>query len=331
MLKPQKEGRVYCSGGCPEIEVIHATDNLAYLAGLMDAEGSFYMTGNKYPAISAYNNNRRLLELIQNMAGGGIHQNHRGEYHLRICGEAPVSRACNMLIPRLVLKKRQAELLLEAFKKKSMDRWTIGDELKAMNAKSVQITPPPDTPALKIVTSKSSADWSYFAGWVDGDATLVITQWNADGKNKYYYAQLHIYSAKPAPLLWLQERFGGQFESRKRGKKLQWISSLAFEDQVYTEKILEALRPHVYDRQEQIDLMLSAMKKPPYDRRMEFEKIKELNGKFRGLHKFTKNADGTYTDGKRSTKKPHRTHRGKDIWVNGERPSAASLVLGWDL
>ena len=320
-----KEGRIQCRlDGCPKISTIDTVDSLSYAAGFVDAEGSFYMLSSRYVGVSVYNNNPHLLEHVRGLIGGTIHQNHRKELQLKISRDENVSAVCELLAPRLILKKEQAQLLKAACSIGKNMRIPIDDRIRELNRKCKQGEPPSDTVAQKIVTSKDASDWGYLGGWVDGDATIVIQRQKFKNQH-YYYPNLHIYSAKPAPLLWLQQRFGGQFESRKRSDNISWISSLSFEDQVYTSKLLEALLPHVVEKKEHILTMLQAIKKPTTDREEEFVKIKELNGRYRGLHKFTKTADGKYVDGKRSEIRPHKTHKG--IPFGESRLGVAALDL----
>lgn len=258
------------------------------------------------PSISVYNNNQQVLKNIMPITGGGLHQNFRKEWHLRIGKISDCKALCEKLLPRLITKKRQAELLLKACNLEKSDRSPIGDELSAIN-RTKEYKRPPDSVSMKIDTTKDASEWSYFGGYVDTDANI---EFNAQirGLTTYYYPHFNIYCKNPDPLIWLQKRFGGQFKSRKRDGK--WISSLEFEDQCHVLKMLEVLRPYVLDKKEAIDVIIEACKRDSKDRAQACAKLREINERFHGLHKFTKTADGKYIDGKRSEVKPHRTHKG---------------------
>ncbi len=145
------------------------------------------------------------------------------------------------------------------------------------------------------------------------------------GRLRYYYPQMHIYSAKLAPLKYIRDLFGGMIDYRKRTKERANVLELSFEDQYYIQPILKGLRPYIVEKADQFDNILEACKKKTTEREAEYLKSKEINGKFRGLHKFTKHDDGTYTDGKRSPDKKHKTHRGVDIWTKTEIDTSGSV------
>ncbi len=308
MDKIRKEGQVYCSAsGLPDIEAVGPFDMLAYTSAFVDGDGSFSMTREALsPSISVYNNNPDLLRNLMPVIGGGLHQNHRGEWQLRI-GSIPKCKAvCEMLIPRLITKKQQAETLLQACVLPNNQRAPIGEALSAMNKKKT-FARLPDSPSLKIATTKCPIEWSYFGGYADTDSSLDF-QTQIHGTSVYYYPQFSVYCKNPAPMLWLQQRFGGQIQSRKRDGK--WITSLEFEDQVHVVKILTVLRPYVLDKKSHIDILVEACDRGSKERGVAASKLKAIGERFRGLHKFMKTADGKYVDGKRSTTKPHKKHKG---------------------
>ncbi len=311
MDKIRKDGRVNCSSeGLPEIEAVGPFDILSYTAAFIDGDGSFSMTksGNS-PSISAYNNNPQMLKNIQPVIGGGLHQNHRKEWQLRIGSIPGCMAACQKLIPKLITKKLQAETLLKACMVDKAQRTPINEELCRIN-RGMTYERPPDSASLKINTTKDASEWSYFGGYVDTDSNIEF-QIQTHGLTSYYYPHFNIFCKNPAPLLWLQQRFGGQFLSRKRDGR--WISSLEFEDQVHVMKILATLRPYVLDKQAAIDILLEACNLDAKNRSYAAKKLEEINERFHGLHKFQKTSDGKYVDGKRSDEKPHRTHKGVEF------------------
>ncbi len=321
MIKVRKPGRVNCSGeGLPEIEAIGAFDMVSYTAAFVDGDGSFSMARSTLiPSLSVYNNNPQVLKNIMPVVGGGLHPNHRGEWHLRVGSIPAVKKACEILIPKLITKKRQAELSLEACLKPRSERAAIGEEMSAINLKK-DYTRPPDSISFKIPTTKDAQEWSYFGGYVDMDSNVEF-QAQIHGLTTYYYPHFNVFCKNPAPLLWLQQRFGGQFLSRKRDGK--WISSLEFEDQVHVIKLLKTLKPYVLDKAEAIDVLVGACNLESKDRAAAANKLKEINERFQGLHKFKKTEDGKYVDGKRSSSRPHKTHKGKALGGEIQTPEIA--------
>ncbi len=290
-------------------------DQIAYVAGVCDAEGSFGINNKGVAAIDVYNNNPKILEAVKSILGcGNATPDHRGTWHFRTAKQSSVLEVCTELLPFMVLKKRQVEILIQAVKSKNSERKKLIPELSELNAKMKQIDPPDKTEAAKVVLPEDTRVWAYFAGYVDGDATLVIqNQIHGGGRYSYFYVQLHVYGTKVVSLQYLRSFFGGMIDNRKRSEKQAHSLELSFEDQYYIQPILKGLRPYIVEKAEQFDVALEACKKKTTDRELECSKIKELNGKFRGLHKFDKLPDGTYVDGKRSKKKPHKTHYGKPL------------------
>lgn len=104
---------------------------LAYIAGLIDGEGSIRIAKGlekdwnpKYtPMISFVNTNREAVELISNFLGGTriyIHEpskygypNRKLCYKTQKAGTTAVTILLRKLLPYLLIKKRQAELLID--------------------------------------------------------------------------------------------------------------------------------------------------------------------------------------------------------------------------
>ena len=108
-------------------------EKLAFVAGIIEGEGTFSLSksvdqrhGKHYtsfhPQIIIVNNNLQLLEFCQDIIGGAIYekQEPKGSYpfhgkvfDLRICGQRKILNAIANLLPFLVSKKREGELLYE--------------------------------------------------------------------------------------------------------------------------------------------------------------------------------------------------------------------------
>lgn len=103
---------------------------LGWLAGLMDGEGCITMTRNNgknlMPMVQVTNTNLDLMEkakeIMELLAGREINihsQNMRGKrgyrncYYIAVRNQLGVSRILTALLPHLVAKKVQAELVLE--------------------------------------------------------------------------------------------------------------------------------------------------------------------------------------------------------------------------
>jgi hypothetical protein len=281
------------------VEFLNNVCPLSYVAGLLDAEGSFNFAQKAYPRIAVYNNNIELLQYAQNVIGGATNSNYRGEHCLSLSSMKDVFDACEKMIPYLKLKKRQAVLLSDAVKTNRQNRATLVEEVSKLNNKELlNFNIESDKKLIeRDLVSPTQKERSYFGGWLDGDSSIVF-QPQTFKATTYQYVWLHVYSVNPEPLLHIQEWFGGKLESRQREGKCARIYSLEFEDQFYVPKVLRAVRDYVIEKREQIDIALEASKFEPKDRAHLVQLMKAANTRFRGRHKFNKNEDGTYTEDK---------------------------------
>ncbi len=306
------------------------TDILHYIGGILDSEGSFYFTDLR-PAVSIYNNNLGMLERIAKITGGKPRPNHRGEHHLRIAALDRVLALCEKYAQYMHLKHKQAARIIDACIIDRNDRESISKEVSEMNARDKEAPRPGFDESLKMVdfSTITSSDAAYFCGFLEGDGTLVMTKQVHAGV-AYYYPQVHLYNTSIDPLVWIQNKFGGKMEVRKRDGKCGWIHCLSFEDQAYVAALVETVKDHLYEKREIAEAIIKASLLAPTDRAALSNNIRECNSKFRGLHKFVKNPDGTYTDGKRSKNKPHKTHKGIPFKDKPEEDKKPELDEGVD-
>ncbi len=256
---------------------------LAYIAGLFDAEGTFVFTAGA-PSASLYNNNRSLLEHVQNAVGGSILETSRNGwyfYSLTFANQPIVKKLCEFLIPFLVLKKRRAEILVAAMELERCNRGELAAELVRLNAKCVKVEPPEQkVPAVqRDISTANETEWAYFAGWIDGDGLLHMQKQVFN--NTYFYPKIAVYNTKPEPLFYLHTRFGGKIEWRDRVATHATEFSLRIDDSEYVATLLEGLKPHIVAKKEQVEVLIDAMRHDPKDRQEHFDKMKELNGRHR--------------------------------------------------
>lgn len=94
-----------------------------YLAGAIDGEGYIFIvfsksTQNYICGVYIRNTDRRLLEVFAKYFGGNIYflrrqkSNHKDSYSWQ-CAGFKAAELCKCILPYLVIKRRQAELLLE--------------------------------------------------------------------------------------------------------------------------------------------------------------------------------------------------------------------------
>ena len=104
---------------------------IAYLAGIIDGEGSIYIgnfscnpkTGAKYyqTNMEVTNSDKGLLDWLYNTFGGRIYEytekqtpkNHRCTYYRWIVTGNCLTHLCDLLLPYLICKKRQCEIMIK--------------------------------------------------------------------------------------------------------------------------------------------------------------------------------------------------------------------------
>lgn len=108
-------------------------EKIAVVAGIIEGEGTFSLSkstnqkNNKHyvsfnPQLIIINSNLRLLEFCQDILGGTINEKeepkgsypiHGRVFDLRITGQQQISDQINKLLPYLITKRKDAELLNE--------------------------------------------------------------------------------------------------------------------------------------------------------------------------------------------------------------------------
>lgn len=118
---------------------------LSYLAGIMDGEGSFYigLTKNKFNSrMYIVNTDERLIHWLKNTFGGltykrnSLKNPHWKTKYEWIIEKAQIDPICKLIIPFLIIKKEQAELMIK-FRSTFIDRkrFNITDEIMIFRTK----------------------------------------------------------------------------------------------------------------------------------------------------------------------------------------------------
>lgn len=132
---------------------------MIWLGGFSDGEGSFYITRHGKgldPVYCLTNTNPEMLSLVQELfpfvrvylRKREEESNQKDTYQVSITNRSQLIEVLNDLIPYLVLKKRQATLLLEYCKRRNemkkvgnekrplgKEEWIIYERLKSLNRK----------------------------------------------------------------------------------------------------------------------------------------------------------------------------------------------------
>ena len=97
---------------------------LAYLAGIIDGEGTFYIgttnNGRKFNSrIYVVNTNKELIEWLKNNFGGLVYQRtsksnpHWKTRYEWVLDKSAIDTVCHLLIPHLIIKKKHAEIMID--------------------------------------------------------------------------------------------------------------------------------------------------------------------------------------------------------------------------
>lgn len=113
------------------VEKDYTITQIAYLAGIIDGEGSIYIgnfshnpkTGAKYyqTNMEVTNSDLGLMNWLHNTFGGRIYKYtekqtpkcHRCEYYRWIVTGNCLTHLCDLLLPYLICKKRQCEIMIK--------------------------------------------------------------------------------------------------------------------------------------------------------------------------------------------------------------------------
>jgi hypothetical protein len=124
----------------------------AYMAGIMDGEGTFYIgnysgnrkNGDKHfqTLIAIATTDKSLMDWLHNIFGGGVRsytpkqmaKNSRKQVYRWCATSNRMLQICQIILPYLVIKKRQAEIMIEI-------RETFNDEHNIKGRQHVQNLP----------------------------------------------------------------------------------------------------------------------------------------------------------------------------------------------
>jgi len=263
---------------------------LAYIAGLVDAEGSITIcnaNSHHTSRLQIYNNDRTLLEFVHTRFGGRLFDVKRKkrenciEKALFFESQSNVKNICSKIATYLKIKKEQCELVLKAIDLAIPDRAPLRERIVKINQRCQPVpNHRPPAGAKRDLRSVKSVDWAYMAGWADGDSTFQLQpQYWKD--TTYYYPWLLIFSTKREALEYMYECFGGTLKFRSRENKWSLEGSLRFEDQEYTPQIFAGILPYMKSKHEQCQLMLDALKVSSTERADFRKRLDELNARFK--------------------------------------------------
>ncbi|MCD6006905.1 LAGLIDADG family homing endonuclease [Halomonas sp. IOP_31] len=215
---------------------ILTADELAYMAGMIDAEGCIAIGRDRYKVtpwhrlqVSVANTDQRLMTWLTERFGGfvcsvkrhKVEHKHGYQWYITQEGAASLTRA---LAPYLVIKRAQAELAVSFIVDRKQlparpeeghpeltRRESCYEHMKSLNRKGfsnrANVTPTRG----KLLPSHS--DLAYMAGMVDGDGPIILGKTRKRRASGTIFPKhelkLVVTNTSPTLIEWLFSRFGG--------------------------------------------------------------------------------------------------------------------------
>ena len=284
---------------------------LAYLAGVLDGDGSFSiikrtscMAAEKRripryrPCIQMYNLSTDMTKSLRDTLGGnvGIRRKQQDAWQNQAywycVGIKSCDTALQKIIPYLTVKKEMAESLqsfvkkgLEVFQVKNLDASIIQDREKdylynKMLNDRRDISPESLSRKGKEQSSEEK-DWAYIAGLMDTDGSFQISRTKRAGKKSFSYetrATIQMLSIKGMNFIYEKSGLGNiAIITRGRGSNCRqlfhyrWTITNHHDLKTFLDRIL----PYISYKKEQCLLLLDFIEKYKTDRSEEQEIMRE--------------------------------------------------------
>lgn len=262
---------------------------LAYLAGLIDGDGSFGIRYHELSGyqltLSVYNTHRPLMNFLVQQFGGSFRKlttigNRKQKYQWYTSSKDIV----NQVYPYLFIKKEQGNMAIQFLNISVINpelRKCIMEEIQNLNQNYVPVT------KLKINSltyTPSKSDFAYLAGIMDAEGSFSIHKRNYKGNGKYTsVARLSNTDQRVFP--WLLERFGGYMlvNEKTNGNRNEGVWNMSNKND--KEKQILAMMPYLVVKKERAILYLewirNCRKMTDEQKHQIYSRISELNA--RGL------------------------------------------------
>ena len=191
----------------------------AYMAGAMDAEGTFCITtcihtslGHRLydPTVRYRNTFKPVFKWIVHHFGGTVYYHKPGGLSVKDSWDWSTdsykhsSTFISQIVPYLVIKKDQARLLMEFYslyrQQVPQRRQELYDKLQGLNERSSVTTEMQDLPF------KNNLINAYFAGFFDGEGSINVPGLG----NQHTRVQATLGNTELGMLLTLQKEYGGK-------------------------------------------------------------------------------------------------------------------------
>jgi hypothetical protein len=230
----------------------------AYIAGIFDAEGCicYYKRHGPrdkncyYHYVQLVMTNKDVIDIVsKSLEPDAAKQterkqrpNRKREYQVRWYKQDALLRIAKLLLPFLVVKKEQMELLEEALNTASVER-KAEIAAKLTRLKNESLDPTTDEKCAQHLVNQP-IDVNYLAGFLDGDGCF---------HQKSKHPIIRVYQTRPAILYWLRWLFGGTVSlSRKSSEAAQTVWNWTIYSKEKVEPILRSIHSSVIEKKETV-------------------------------------------------------------------------------
>jgi len=260
------------------METLKQSD-LAYLAGLFDAEGSISVIASTYKtqkgkmprfdlSVSIVNTDKKVLQWILSLGFGGLitemqrpKENHKQCYHYLVRDNAALN-FLKALLPYLRIKEEQARLAVAFQIRKNAQRklWNRYEPIPVFELRNRRILKHLISSSDDVFVSKEDSHYlHYIAGFFDGEGCILINkskgEWNKQ-RSPRYSLRVTLTQKFSACLTWVAGFFGGYVFKHQAGKQgHHWLIT-----DNKARYFLEAILPYLRVKQQQAEIGVDFVK-----------------------------------------------------------------------
>ncbi|MGH7744866.1 MAG: hypothetical protein ACREQ5_08665 [Candidatus Dormibacteria bacterium] len=259
----------------------------AYVAGLIDAEGSLSIEERPHfdcvtsaARVSFSNTDRRIHKYLVKMFGGQFSKiNREGsdrpehwkiEYQWSTTGAKHSLWFLSQILPYLIIKRREAELLIEYYSLNGIQSEINNRRRKELIIKSRELKDRSVETEIQKFSGKSNLINAYLAGLMDGDGCITIQKNPIRNGNGYfvYAGQLSIVNTFASVVLEIENVLGGRSslrteETENRMASYQWQQR----KKPSIESTLLKVMPYLVIKKEQAKLLLEFVRRPRIEKK----------------------------------------------------------------
>lgn len=184
-------------------------EQMAYVAGCMEGDGSFFIVKRQSPKCTRYvaganigKSSKELIALFIGLFGGNT--SYRGDHcRWQVTSEVRTKPFLESIVSYLQMKKDRALFLLDWFKSGMINKQEAYEKMKELNqAVCKDLTS--DSP---IFIEDDPKSWAYIAGLMDTDGSFMITRRIKGTKSPCYAAKISYGEIDARPCSFIKKCF----------------------------------------------------------------------------------------------------------------------------